>query len=240
MRTAGKSKSEERTRSLNVTFRLRHRQGRRTGLLQGGAVSIAPTPTSKADVAALKGSFRSANTRLTRILVARSASTISPPYFREDDHVWDSHALFSACESPGPGILVHPTRGTVMVACRSIKVSDKLEESAGETTAEMEFVEANIGFSGILGSIFGIISTGLFATSQTSFLRDYTPTAGVAAVEGRRRRQGAESGRRHRHAADAHAGCGFAGQRLARRAAHAGSRQRRRTGARRRRRSTMR
>ena len=97
-------------------------------------------------------------------------------YFRDDNHVWDSHALFLACESPGPGILVHPTRGAVMVACRSVKVSDKLEESAGETSAEMEFVEANIGFTGILGSIFGIISTGLFAASQTSFLRDYRPT----------------------------------------------------------------
>jgi hypothetical protein len=96
--------------------------------------------------------------------------------FKEDDHVWDSQALFAACESPGPGILVHPTRGSVMVACRSVKVKDSLEESAGKTTAELEFVEANIGFSGILGSIFGIISTGLFAASQTSFYRDYTPT----------------------------------------------------------------
>jgi Mu-like prophage DNA circulation protein len=97
-------------------------------------------------------------------------------YFREDDHVWDAEALFQVCQSPGPGLLVHPTRGTHMVACRSIKVSDKLEESAGETTAEMEFVEANIGFGpGLIGSIFGIIATGLFAASQASFLRDYTP-----------------------------------------------------------------
>jgi prophage DNA circulation protein len=96
-------------------------------------------------------------------------------HFREDNHVWDSQALFAVCESPGPGILVHPTRGAVMVACRSVKISDKVEESAGETTAELEFVEANIGFSGILGSIFGIISSGLFAASQTSFLRDYQP-----------------------------------------------------------------
>lgn len=62
-----------------------------------------------------------------------------------------------------------------MVACRSVKVKDALEDSAGETTAELEFVEANVGFSGILGSIFGIISTGLFAASQTTFLRDYQP-----------------------------------------------------------------
>jgi hypothetical protein len=96
-------------------------------------------------------------------------------HFREDDHVWDSQAVFAACESPGPGILVHPTRGAVMVACRSVTVKDQLEESAGETTAEMEFVEANVGFSGILGSIFGIISSGLLAASQATFLNDYTP-----------------------------------------------------------------
>lgn len=95
--------------------------------------------------------------------------------FRDDNHVWDSYALFKACESPGPGLLVHPTRGTVMAACRTIKVKDSLEASAGETTADMEFVEANTGFTGILGSIFGIISTALFGVSQASFLRDYTP-----------------------------------------------------------------
>src|SRR6187402_1835226 len=48
--------------------------------------------------------------------------------FREDDHVSDSQALFVVCESPGPGILVHPTRGAVMVACKSIKLSDKIED----------------------------------------------------------------------------------------------------------------
>ena len=96
-------------------------------------------------------------------------------YFREDDHVWDAEALFQACQSPGPGLLVHPTRGTHMVACRSVKVSDKLEDEAGQTSAELEFVEANIGFGGLVGSLFGIISTGLFAASQASFERDYTP-----------------------------------------------------------------
>jgi len=95
--------------------------------------------------------------------------------FREDNHVGDASALFMACESTGPGLLVHPTRGTHMVACRSVKVSDKLEEAAGETTAELEFVEANIGFGGLAGSIFGILSSGLFAESQTTFLSEYTP-----------------------------------------------------------------
>jgi prophage DNA circulation protein len=95
--------------------------------------------------------------------------------FKEDDHVGDSQALIEACQSPGPGMLVHPTRGTVMVACKSCKVSDKVEGEAGHTTAEMEFVEANPVGSGIGGLLFGIISTALNATSSASFRRDYRP-----------------------------------------------------------------
>lgn len=95
--------------------------------------------------------------------------------FREDDHVWDSQALFAACESPQPGILVHPTRGTHMVACRQITVSDKLEDAQGETTAELEFVEANPVGNGLGGLLFGIISSTVLAISSESFHRDYTP-----------------------------------------------------------------
>jgi len=97
--------------------------------------------------------------------------------FREDDHVWDSQALFAVCESPQPGILVHPTRGTHLVACRKVKVSDKLEESAGETTAELEFVEANPVGSGIGGSIFGIIASAVISVSSASFRNDYRPAS---------------------------------------------------------------
>jgi len=96
--------------------------------------------------------------------------------FREDDHVGDSHALFRACESPQPGILVHPTRGTHLVACRQVKVSDKLEEAQGETTATLEFVEANPVGTGLGGSIFGIIASAVLSISSASFRRDYTPT----------------------------------------------------------------
>jgi prophage DNA circulation protein len=98
-------------------------------------------------------------------------------YFRDDDHVTDASALFMACESPQPGMLVHPTRGTHMVACRSVKVSDKLEEEQGQSTAEMEFVEANPVGTGLGGFLFGMISSALNATSQASFLRDYQPAS---------------------------------------------------------------
>src|SRR5262245_22675120 len=102
--------------------------------------------------------------------------------FREDNHVGDSFALFRACESPGPGILVHPTRGAVMAACRKCKLKDAIEESAGETEADLEFVEANLGFmggfGGIIGaslSLFGIVSSGLNSASETHFLARYRP-----------------------------------------------------------------
>jgi DNA circularisation protein N-terminus len=96
--------------------------------------------------------------------------------FRENSHVSDAQALFSACESPGPGLLVHPTRGSFMAACRRCKLTDALEESGGETRAELEFVEAN-SVTGLFGagSLFGIISSALNTTSQESFLRDYQP-----------------------------------------------------------------
>jgi len=97
--------------------------------------------------------------------------------FREDDHVWDSQGLFLVCQSPQPGILVHPTRGTHLVACRSVKVSDKLEEGQGETTAELEFVEANPVGTGLGGSLFGIIASAVLAVSSTSFRRDYIPAS---------------------------------------------------------------
>lgn len=94
--------------------------------------------------------------------------------FREDNHIGDSQALFSACESTGPGLLVHPTRGSFMAACRSIKLKDNSEDQ-GESTAELEFVEANPVSGGLAGSLFGIISSALNLASQASFLADYAP-----------------------------------------------------------------
>jgi hypothetical protein len=107
--------------------------------------------------------------------------------FREDDHVSDAQALFDVCESPGPGMLVHPTRGSFMAACREVKVKDPLEDGIGESHAELEFVEANTGFGAGAGagasggggrrgrSLFGIVSTSLNQASVAAFTRDYQP-----------------------------------------------------------------
>lgn len=89
--------------------------------------------------------------------------------FRENSHIKDSGRLIKACESPGPGTLVHPTRGSLQAACKSIKVHDDIENGQGETTCDLTFVEANDwlgGFnigSGLAGINLGPVTTALNA-----------------------------------------------------------------------------
>lgn len=97
--------------------------------------------------------------------------------FREDNHVLLAAALIAACELPGPGILVHPTRGVVNAACKSIKVSDKIEEEAGVTYVDMEFVEGNAWPNGLslVGTALGLVFGTLIDTSKASFHSRYKP-----------------------------------------------------------------
>ena len=96
--------------------------------------------------------------------------------FRENTHVEDSQALINACESPGSGTLVHPTRGPLTVGCRSCRVSDDIETGAGLTTVDLEFVEAQ-DFQNVFGaaSINGLNITS-FVNDAISYLgRTYQP-----------------------------------------------------------------
>lgn len=90
----------------------------------------------------------------------------------ENSHVADAAALIAACETPGPGPLVHPTRGVVIVACRSLKISDDLENGQGVTTLDLDFVEANLIGSGFsLGqSVFGLPLASLFGAVAATFV----------------------------------------------------------------------
>lgn len=99
--------------------------------------------------------------------------------FQTNNHRAESEALIAACESTGPGLLVHPTRGPVMAACRSARVTDSPTESAGVTYIELDFVEANdvangFGFGGALASI---ALTAIIAAATASFRRNYAPDA---------------------------------------------------------------
>lgn len=92
--------------------------------------------------------------------------------FRENSHVADANRFIRVCESTGPGTLVHPTRGPVRAACKSLKVSDHLEAGFGETHVDLEFVEANewinAGLS-LLGSLTGLSLGGITGSVQALF-----------------------------------------------------------------------
>lgn len=95
----------------------------------------------------------------------------------ENSHIADTALLIAACETPGPGMLIHPTRGAVMVMCTQCSVRDNPLEEQGVTYVELEFVEANIFSSGFqLGSaIFGLVLTPLLNALQSGFKQTYKP-----------------------------------------------------------------
>jgi prophage DNA circulation protein len=96
---------------------------------------------------------------------------------RENTHIRDTAALIAACEFPGPGLLIHPTRGALTVACSRISVQDNPETSGGVTEVELEFVEANVLGSGFLlsGMLGSVAMTAITAAISGSISRNYSP-----------------------------------------------------------------
>lgn len=93
----------------------------------------------------------------------------------EDDHEARSVALIAACELPGPGVLIHPTRGVLNVTCESLRVRNDVIERQGITEVDLEFVEFNLwnnGF-GLIGSLLGLILEPLLDASSGSFSAGY-------------------------------------------------------------------
>lgn len=84
-------------------------------------------------------------------------------------------SLISAVETPGPGTLIHPTRGTLTVSVTSLKVKDDVVAAAGETTFDMECVDASSGQTGLgsLPIIPGI--SDLISALTDSFSDNYSP-----------------------------------------------------------------
>jgi hypothetical protein len=98
--------------------------------------------------------------------------------FATNDHIARAAALIAVCEAPGPGPLVHPTRGIIIVACRSLKVQDNPLEEQGVTYVDLDFVEANVWLNGFQTS--NLIQTGLsiaslIAVTGASFNSGYQP-----------------------------------------------------------------
>ncbi|UPT53294.1 putative tail biosynthetic protein [Synechococcus phage Ssp-JY38] len=99
--------------------------------------------------------------------------------FQENNHILEAAALIAACELPGPGVLVHPTRGVLNVACRSLKVNDKIENEQGVTYVEMEFVEGNVWPNGLslIGQFLGLALGTIIGAARTSFNERYQPSS---------------------------------------------------------------
>lgn len=97
--------------------------------------------------------------------------------FVQNSHLQDVDALIAAVESPGSGVLVHPTRGIIQAACRSMKVEDKIIEEQGVSYADLEFIEANDWPAGmsLAGSILGVSISGILTAVADIFMRDYAP-----------------------------------------------------------------
>lgn len=97
--------------------------------------------------------------------------------FVRNSHILDAALLIAACELPGPGPLLHPTRGLVFVACKSVKVTDDLLEGKGITNVSLEFVEANDWISGLNfgANLFGFALTGIFLVLTATFAASYHP-----------------------------------------------------------------
>ena len=98
--------------------------------------------------------------------------------FSNNSHVAMAQLLILAVETPGPGILVHPTRGIIYAACKSLTVNDNREENAGVTTFDAEFVDGNSLGSGIglIQTIGNVAITALMAVNNGSFSSRYKPS----------------------------------------------------------------
>jgi hypothetical protein len=97
--------------------------------------------------------------------------------FVENTHIKDAAVLIAACESPGPGPLIHPTRGTIIAACTEAKFKDDVLEGKGITTCELSFVEANFNISpvNLLGNFLSIDIGGILDAAGISFSSSYFP-----------------------------------------------------------------
>jgi prophage DNA circulation protein len=100
--------------------------------------------------------------------------------FDGNDHVLRAAALIAVCEAKGPGVLVHPTRGVIAsAACRSLKVTDRVEEEQGVTTVDLVFVEANNWPNGLslLGQLLGFALGAIIGPARAHFLSRYRPAS---------------------------------------------------------------
>lgn len=93
--------------------------------------------------------------------------------------------LIKACETAGPGILVHPYRGEITVVCRGLGLSESTSEG-GMCLVKLTFLESGEASypSAKVDSINAISAKGneLIAAAEQSFLSDFLTTGFPAYV----------------------------------------------------------
>lgn len=95
--------------------------------------------------------------------------------FQGPECITQTNALIAAVETPGSSTLVHPTRGVLTVSCTGLKVKDDITQAAGETTFDMELVDAS-SFKTGFGSLPVIPAISGFISSVTDAFSDqYAP-----------------------------------------------------------------
>ena len=74
-------------------------------------------------------------------------------YLIGDDHHRQAAAMKAAAESPGPGVLVHPIYGELVVACRRLTITHEPEGRRRMTVLSFDFVEVDSFGAGAGGGI---------------------------------------------------------------------------------------
>jgi prophage DNA circulation protein len=106
-------------------------------------------------------------------------------YILGRDYFGPRDSLIDACETAGPGVLVHPYRGEMTVVCRGLAVSESASEG-GMCRVTMTFLEAGSASfpSAKVDSVNAISKAGnaLTTNAQTGFIERFVTTGFPAFV----------------------------------------------------------
>lgn len=97
--------------------------------------------------------------------------------FKQNDHIALTAALIAAVELPGPGPLIHPTRGLIIAACSRLRITDNPTEGQGVTEFDLDLVEAVDIANGLSlgGLILGLVLAPITEALHDSFIENYEP-----------------------------------------------------------------
>lgn len=119
--------------------------------------------------------------------LGRRARTFSVSgYVAGADHHEQARRLADIAQSTGPGLLVHPIYGEVMVACRSLSLSNDIQGARRRTDLTFDFIETGSGatFPGIGGGLLSFIGQidGFISAARGIFAKKWGEAGAGAAL----------------------------------------------------------